>query len=65
MVWRVQPMNRLKAADTSAILEQELDVPVEIVFASSSLGSQRPMVPTLDALVDGFATIPHNSVSRV
>jgi hypothetical protein len=52
MVWRVQRMNRLKAADTSGILEQELDVPVEIVFAISSLRNQRPMVPTLNALVD-------------
>jgi hypothetical protein len=56
VVWRVQPMNRheQRAADipASGILEQELNVPVEIVFAIPSLGNLRPMVPTLNALVD-------------
>jgi hypothetical protein len=56
VVWRVPPMSwaaRKKAGLlTHPVLEQELNVPVEIVFGAGSKAIMRPVIPTSRALVD-------------
>lgn len=54
--WFIAPLDEEKRralnVPESGILEQELDIPVQIVFSVAPAGHQRPVVPTLHQLVD-------------
>ena len=56
VVWKVQPMSRIhrRRANVphSGIFEQELDVPIDIVFAVAAAGEVRPVIPTLYQIAD-------------
>jgi hypothetical protein len=56
VAWRGRPMNRherrVAHVPASGILEQKIDIPVEIVFVIPSRGNHRPVIPTLNALID-------------
>lgn len=60
VTWTIPPLNRLQRRamkiSESGILEQELNVPVDIVFEVGSNRDLRPMVPTLYQLVDTVKT---------
>jgi hypothetical protein len=54
--WSIPPMNRGQRRSAkipeSGILEQELNVPVEIVFTVTGSDRFRPIIPTLHKLID-------------
>lgn len=56
VVWNIPPMNREERRSAkipdSGILEQELNVPVDIVFTLEGSISLRPVIPTLHRLID-------------
>ncbi len=55
VIWRTQPMFRIARRranlPTSGIFEQELNVPVDIIFPITAAGDVRPVIPTLYELV--------------
>ncbi|MFH0957445.1 MAG: hypothetical protein V1897_01950 [Pseudomonadota bacterium] len=56
VVWNIPPMNRAKCQvakiPDSGILEQELNVPVDIVFIVAGTIHFRPVIPTFHKLID-------------
>lgn len=56
VAWNILPMNRAQRRSSripeSGILEQELNVPVDIVFTITGYVDHRPVIPTLHKLID-------------
>lgn len=56
VAWRIPPMNRAQRREAripeTGILEQELNVPVSIVFTITGYVNPRPVIPTLHKMID-------------